>query len=53
MQAFYDNPCVKNKRSTSIGYGKKSDFTNTNNVVSPGPSIYEKSSPHDSTKEGI
>lgn len=40
LNAFYETPCVKSKRSTSFGYGTKFDFTEKLDKV-PGPSHYE------------
>lgn len=40
MQAFYDLPSVKEKRSTGLGYGKKYDFTKVGQK-NPAPNSYK------------
>lgn len=37
--AYYSNSCELSKRKTSLGYGRKSDFTTTG-IVSPASNMY-------------
>ena len=38
--AFYDVPNFRQTRSTSFGYGRKTDFTDTSKLAIPGPTRY-------------
>ena len=46
-QKFYEIPTTRSKRSTSFGYGMKSDISNTCVLQNPPPNAYKMQSDFD------